>query len=306
MIEDLDQSTILILNVLYEKLVQSMTLANKRLLDNSIFLTLLKLTSNDTYKIIRNASFKFEKAFYKEITNLESLKYVSKPDDKEKLDELVITAHGIWYIESTKGIIELNDVLNYIQDTKLEFPKAKLALVDSEKVIIYSLLAIRTFSDVATMDLNSPDLCNKWQDIIENIIIPHLRESKIIKLESVIDKKTGTEDPISYLMRHANNLPQKTNNLFVPTKKNKYYLSLNTNHKGKGINQVSFLLNKIIPKIDSIQMSSNLLKFLCDVAHNQSLYVTPTFEFITNSWDQILKESLEQLYLGLDISSYVS
>jgi hypothetical protein len=305
MIENLDQSATLILNALYEKLVQSMVSANKKLVDKSVFLTLLKLSSNDSYNIIRNSSFKFEKAFHNDINILERANYVSKPDDKEKLDELVITTRGIWFIESSKGIIELNDVLKYIQATKLEFPKAKQALVDSEKVILYSMLCVRTFSDEVTMDLNSPDLCIRWQDIIENKVIPHLRENKIIKLESVIDKKTRNENPISYLMRHANNLPQKTNNLFIPTKKNKYYLSLNTDHQGKCISQISFLINKIIPTIDSIQLSTNLFQFLCEVAHNQSLYVTTSFDFITINWDQIFKESLDQLYLGIDISSYV-
>ncbi|MHB0922350.1 MAG: hypothetical protein ACYC3H_00085 [Bellilinea sp.] len=306
MIETLDQSSICLLNVLYNKLAESMELANKKLIGKSVFLTLLKLSNNDTYKIIHNSSVKIENTFKTELNILVRSNFVRNSDDKEKLDELVITAQGIWYIEASKKIIDLSTVLIYVQSMKLEFPRAKQVLSDNEKIIVYSMLAIRTFSEQVTMDLSSNNLCNSWQDIIENLIIPHLRERKIIKIGSVIDKKTGNEDPISYLLRHANDLPQKSNNLFVPTKKNKYYLSLNINDQGKCLSQLTFLLNKIIPEIESDQFSTNIFSFLCDVAHNQSLYVTPTFDFINNHWDKLIKDALEQLYLGIDISTYPS
>lgn len=306
MIEQLDQNTNNLLSILYNKLVDNLMLHHKKILDQSVFLTLLKLSSNDTYKIISNSSVKFENTFHKEVNGLTNLNYARYSDDKEKLDEVVITAMGIWYIEESKKVINISKVLKYIQSTKLEFPKAKQDLTDNEKIIIYSMLAVRTFSEEVPMDLSSSNLCTNWQDIIENKIVPHLRENKIIRLESVIDKKTGNEDPISYLLRHANDLPQKTNNLFTTTKRNKYYLSINNDDQGKCLSQISFLINKIIPNIDSDQFSSDVFLFLCDVAHNQSLYVLPSFEYINNQWDKRIKESLEQLYLGLDISSFAN
>jgi hypothetical protein len=300
MTESIDQNTTYILNALYKKLLESMILSKKKLEKKSAFLTLIKLSSNDAYKIISNSSMKFDNVFHDEISNLRRMNYVSIPDEKEKLDELVISARGIWHIETSQGILGLNEILDYLQSTKLEFPKAKQTLTDNEKVIICSMLAIRTFSENVNMDLTSSDLCRRWQDIIENEIIPKLRERNLIKIESVIDKRTGN-DPIPYLLRHANDLPQKTNSIFEPTKRNKYYLSLNIENRRKSISQITYLLKKIFSEIDSDQTSTDIYTFLCDIAHSHSLFVVQSFDFINNDWDQILKESLEQVYLGLDI-----
>lgn len=301
MINTIDEKATRVLHALYNKLGESLLFEKKKLIGDSIFLTLLKLSTNDTYRIIHNSSMKFENAFRYEINSLERMKFVRMADDKERLDEIVITTNGIWYIESSRNIIDLEKILEYVQVTKLEFPKTKQVFNDNEKVIIYSMLAVRTFSENVTMDLTSTELCREWQNIIENSVIPYLRERELIKLKSIIDKKTGNEDPISYLMRRANDLPQKTNNLFIPTKKNRYYLSMNIDDKGKCISQLSFLLMKIFPELKSDQIKSEIYDSLCSVAHNQSLYVASSFDFINNHWDKIIDESLEKIYLGLDI-----
>ena len=50
-------------------------------------------------------------------------------------------------------------------------------------------------------------------------------------------------------------------------------------------------------------MLKNLLNFLCDIAHNKSLYVTTSFDYITIDWDRLFKEALDQIYLGLDFTN---
>jgi hypothetical protein len=302
MILKLENNTAMVLNSLYEKLVQNLVLSRKKLIKKSVLLTLMKLSSNDTFKIVSNSSRSFEASFNRELNSLEKMGLISHPDDKDKMDEVVISVKGIWYVENSVGVLELDDILTYIQNTKFEFSKARQELNDTEKVILYSLLAVRVFSQNIPMDLNTPELCSKWKEIIEDITIPFLQTKNLIMLKSVIDKKTGIEDPISYLMRHANDLPKKTNNLFVPTKRNQYYLALNTDNRNKCVSQMMYLFKKMVPDMCAMDLTDDIYGFLCTVAHNQSLYVTTSFEFITSTWDQIIKECLDQIYLGLDIS----
>lgn len=297
-----DQNTTMVLKSLYEKLFQNLVLSRKKIVKKSALLTLIKLSSNDTFKIVSNSSRNFDNSFRKELDTLEKMGLISHPDDKDKLDEVVITVKGIWYVEKSQNILDINEILSYIQTTKFEFSSARQELNDTEKVILYSMLAVRVFSQHITMDLNTPELCNKWQEIIEDITIPFLQKNQLIKLKSVVEKKTGNEHPISYLMRHANNLPKKTNNLFVPTKKNQYYLDINFENRNKSLSQITYLLKKIVPNMSSMQLTSDIYDFFCRVAHNQSLYVTNSFDFITPSWDQNYKECLDRIYLGLDIS----
>lgn len=297
----IDQNTRMLLTSLYEKFVQNLRLSNKKLIRKSALLTLIKLTSNDTYKIAINSSDKFDNIFRSEITTLERMGLICHPDDKEKLDEMVITAKGIWYIENSNKIIELDDILEYLQSTKFEFSSAKQELIDTEKIILCSMIAVRVFSQDITMNLNTQEYCDKWQEIIEDITIPFLQKNNLIKLVSVIDKKTGNEHPISYLMRHANNLPKKTNNLFSPTKRNQYYLALSIDNSDKCASQLAYLLKRIFPSLNSQELVDDLYEYFIGAAHNHSLFVTTSFEFITPSWDRLIKECLEDIYFGIEI-----
>lgn len=296
--DDINQISLQYLNAFYENLLHSILDSKKKLVQNSVLLAILKLSSNDIFKIYTNSYITLNEASISDIGILVKKSLIRKSSDLNKPRDYVITIHGIYLIESLKNDLDLQKILTFIQNDRFDFSARHKPLTDNERAIIFSLIGIRAFSNDASMDLNSESYCNKWVEIISNKVCPFLYVEGSIAKEDIFPKKIGNEHPVSYLMRHANDLPKKSNNLFSSSKKNQYYLAIDNNDHDIAMNQISFLLEKIFERIDTFEDINNHKKFLQSLAHDEALYVIPKLDFVTFKWDEIINEALEQVFLG--------
>jgi hypothetical protein len=288
------------LEVAYDKLISSIRQAKKKLVGGSVLLAIMKLSSNELFNIISNSVIEVNRNSLSLLSKLEIEGLIKKTDITEKSNSFVITCKGIFFLESKSKNLDINSILNFIELEKLDFSNAHKELKNDEKIIILLLLSLRSFSKDTSMNLNDEDFCNKWEEIIENSTLPYLSENNIVNSKSIFSLKTGNEHPVSYLMRHANDLPKKTYNLFASTKSNEYYLNIITNDKEQAEGQISSLLGKVFVSIDSIQKERELINYLCSTAHKYGLSVMTSLDYLTFDWDNIIGNAVERVYLGLN------
>lgn len=296
----IDQISLLYLNALYEQLLRSITDSRKRIVLNSALLTLLNLSSNVVFNIISQAYLQFSDASLPDLEYLLRESLIKRSDDIKKTDEYVITIKGIYQIESRRIGLDLFKILQFIQAEKFEFPVVNKPFKDDEKAIVLSLIGVRAFSDNCTMNLNNEGSCDKWKEIYDSVICPFLKQIKKIKCVDFFSRKSGNEHPVSYLMRHANDLPKKTNNLFYSSRDNQYFLNIDYHDAKKSIYQISFLLGKVFQIVETIDNANEIKEFLISCAHDQGLFVIKELDFVNFNWDQIIIESVDKMYLDLE------
>jgi len=289
------------LNVLYDRLHNSLIEINKKPMKGSVLLAMTKLSSNDRFTVMANSAQRFGKVYNNDLSPLKEKGYIKLSEISSKSNTYVITAMGIYYIEFNKSVIDLNQILQFIQEDSLDFPMSNKPFKDKEKSIIFSLIAFRTFDDKTMMDLNGEVPSAKWTEIIGEQINSFLEKKKVIDASKIFSSKSGHENPISYIVRRLNDLPKKTRNLFTTTNNNQYYLDIDVEDPEEAEDQIAFLLGKIFNNISTIDEAEELKKFLCDIAQSQSIYVLNNFKYINYDWDKLIKRAVDQLFLGIDI-----
>lgn len=295
--ENININSSLYLDSLYEHFFHTINLTNKRIINNSALLTLIRMNSNDSFKVISNASLSFPSSSFSDLEPLITYDLITKLDVPEKRGEYVITITGLWYIESRRNGLSINSILHTLQQDRFSFQVSNRPLSDLEKVIVFSLLSIRSFSENVSMNLNTDELCNKWSTVISEVISPYLLRNKVIKNKPILSQKSGNQHPVAYAMRHANNLPKKTNSIFCPSKKNQYYLALEIDDHNKSKEQIAFLIKSVFGNINSIDKNEEIKEFLCNSAYNLSSPIVPTFQYISFEWDKVIQEALDQGFL---------
>ena len=231
------------LNALYDRLYNSLIAINKKPVHGSVLLAMTKLSSNDRFTVMANSAQKFGKVYNQDLLPLKEKGYIKKSEISSKSNTYVITALGIYYIEFNKSIIDLNQILKFIQEDSLDFPMSNKPFKDKEKAIIFSLIAFRTFDDETMMDLNGEVQSAKWSEIIGNQINLFLASKKVIDASKIFSSKSGYENPVSYIIRRLNDLPKKTRNLFTTTNNGLQVQLIAVLKPEEAEDQIAFLLD---------------------------------------------------------------
>ncbi|BCY17704.1 hypothetical protein hrd7_15530 [Leptolinea sp. HRD-7] len=279
----------------YEKLVSTLLNSRGKLIKGSAILTLMKINSNNSLKIFTDSSIKYPNLFNNRLDTLETLGLIRKTDAVNL--EYIITFLGLWQIESSKNIIDINLLLEEIQSEKIRTSLINQPLNEKEKLIIFSLLSLRSFSISSSMDLNVETNPDNWLSILNNVIIPKLKFYKVVAKDFSLLSDSGNEHPIRFIMRRANNLSTKTDGLFSSPGNSQYFLAIDILDKKNASNQISFLLRKVFAMKKSYELNEELKDFLCSTPYNESLHVTQSFEFIQYEWDSIIREAVDQFTL---------
>jgi hypothetical protein len=190
--------------------------------------------------------------------------------------------------------MDINRLLDYFQETKLSFKVTNKPLKDIEKTILFAMIAIRNFSAALPMDLNTPSFGDYWIEIFD-MCTNYLHKIEAVSKEQWNTFRPGNEHPISYVMRRANDLPQKTIHIYQTLGNHKYFLDV---HHGDTPpqKQLLFLYKLILGSVETKELIKDIHSFCCDVAYDKSKNVKETFEFINPEWDTILEEALTKLY----------
>lgn len=285
-----------ILEDYYKNLHDNVLRSEKRLINNSVLFTLIKITSNKTSKLLNSSSIKgilFPLDFVKK---LEKDGYIRISDDKNKLDEYILTAQGIYEVERNKKNLDIKKIMCFLQDKYFSFTDVYKPLSDTEKVILLSMIGARTFSIDSPMDLRKQIVQDHWLEIFKKAY-EFLHNHKVIKKDSLSFEKQGYESPVSYAMRRANHLPRKTQHIFISLSNSKYYLDI-AEKEELSKSRLKRLFEQIFERVDEVDFLKEIFKFCNDIAYEKSKYVKEDFMFIESKYNEVIKDVLKQIYLG--------
>jgi hypothetical protein len=294
MIPELSDKIINELLHFYNKLTNVMIGEKIKLIKESLFITLLKMPPNRISKLLSDAALS-DKAFYD--TDLKELMkggYIIEASDIEKKHGYVITAMGIWTIETQMKKVDLSQVIQFIQETKFSSGVGEKPLDDKEKIILTSMIAIRNFSLDAAMDLNEKNKSDYWIEIV-NETAKFLKQNGYISKSNWEPSQAGNEHPINNVMRRAQDLPQKTKHIYDSAGSYRYYLDIDkTGEESK--TKLKFLFSILLTKVESKADIKTIHSYLCKSAYDHGKNVRESFEYIDPSWDSIIEDALDDFY----------
>lgn len=278
----------------YNKLDNVLTVEKIKLIKESIFITLVKIPPNKISILLSNAALS-DRAFYDaDLRDLLKDGYICEVNDIEKKHDYSITALGIWTIETQMKRVDISKLIYFFQDTKFSSGVSEKPLSEIEKIILTSMVAMRNFSQDAAMDLNEKNKSDYWIDIFTETA-EYLSSKGYIGKSDWMPSRAGNEHPINYVMRRAQDLPQKTKHIYVTAGNNKYYLDMITTIEKPKI-KLKFLFSIIYGKVESKANIKNVHSFLCKAAYDQGKNVRESFEYINPDWDSIIEDALNDFY----------
>lgn len=176
----------------------------------SIIIILLKMTRNNRVRILNEASTVPS-------TSKDVLEYLRKQNyirPTMAFSKYTLTAQGIWEIENALKYVSLEKLLEYI-DSGMESVVKKLS--DKEKVILFTLLSLRAFSQSTPLtritDIQkekSAEIMIKCADFLHNMGVISTTSEQIFKGGNISD----SEEPGSKLLRRMDKLPSNSRQIY--------------------------------------------------------------------------------------------
>lgn len=275
----------------YDKLYNNLMM-KKKLKNNSVFLSFLEIKSNVRFRLLSDSSIPRFKIPRDILTNLQTKRLIRGTDE---INTYTITARGVWEFENKKNVISEASLVEYLDKKLFNIYGSWKKPTDKEKIILFSMIAARTFSEKSPVDLKKDDATmDAWRDILDEAC----EKLKSLKVVSKIDKKIwhekkGNEHPVSHLIRHTDALPKKTKGLYKAAGKQRYYLDL---YKDSQISKenLSYLFWLILNGKISITLIEEVVNFCCKISYDKSIYIFDLEEHIFSrpECDDIIKDSI--------------
>lgn len=283
------------LEVLYKKLCDTLKRNKKSLIAKSALLTFFQMKSNDRIRILDDSSVKKIGISCEQLNRLMENNYLRDSDND--FEQCVLTVRGIWEVETQIGVIDQSSLLAYLDTKFFDFKKDSKPLNDKEKVILLAMIAARTYSSKACMDLKMGDNCLiGWEKIFEkcnNLLRKYgFIESSMMEIYG----KVGNEHKISNIVRHTDILPKKTKMIYHTVIGQKYFLNVSD-----GSNLLTHKLGQIVRLIFPGNITGELLDDLIDlcneVAYSDSIYVFDAGMnvFSKPHYDEFVRNSIRSL-----------
>jgi len=272
--------------------IKNELIMNKDFKHKSVVLSLLSMKSNKVFEYINGSS---EYGTKLELNSYIKEGLIIETDEK---NTFCLTLKGIYYYEEYLNILNKDTLLHFLNNKIIgKYFTMDKSLSDSEKVIIFSLIAVRAFSIDSSVDLLKDDeINNKWEDIIRrshNILC----DLNIVNINiNDLLKQGKTETAISSLMRHTDKLPKKTRTLFKVKNPQKYYLNIDKDAENIQ-NNIEFLLKKIfIQYIDIIEINQ-VKRMMKEIAQNDSIFLfnMSKHKYLDYKYDIIMDDAIKNV-----------
>ena len=280
----------------YNKLRKTLENKNKMKHESCLVSLAFGVKSNDRNDLIKSAALDKNEIKATERERLVDLNFIREIEDTGKFE---ITAQGIWDIEN-ESIINSEGLISYI-DKERFFVKVK-GMSDKEKIIIFSMICGRTFSDESQIDLMDQDLLENWSKVLDDSF-GKLSEMGIIKItKSTWEKslyKKGTEHPVSVIIRHTDALPKKVNRIFKAPGDQKYYLDIVENDE-PDLDKLAYLFKKVFEdKMDVTNIDEILDHCKSSFVENANFLYKHGSKFSHPKYDMFMKEAAENVIFSI-------
>lgn len=274
----------------YDVLYDNFIMFKIRMENKSILFSFLKITKNSRNKLISESSLPSSKIPNSVLNLLLSEKLIQSNNE---INKLVISAKGVWVVEKEKGIISEEILLNYINEKY--FAEKIKPLNSKEKIILFSMIAARTFSEKSAIDLKKDSfIADNWKDIID-LSAEKLNSIGVVSKKDVEDLygSPGNEHLVSKLFRNNSYLASKIKQLYKSPGDQKYYLDIYDDFQ-LSKNKLSYLLWEVFAGNLSDQEKEEIMHFLNDISSKKSIYVFELSEHIFSmpKYDVIIEDCL--------------
>lgn len=286
----MNENTLHFLNKFYNLLYDNIE-RNKKLENNSVFISLLKIkTLTPRQKILRESSKSSSDIPTDVIKTLLSEKLVQSSDEIEKY---TITAKGIWTVEKEREILNEESLMSFIDSEYFIIGEKIKPITDREKVILFGMIAARTFSKDSLIDLKRDNYQDTWMQIFD-MSYEKLKSLKIIKeAKDELLGSSKTEPNVVNLIRHNIYLTRKIKGLYHTTNKMQYYLDISD---GDQIShqKLSYLLWQIFQGNLAKDSIDDVMNF-CKKISNMGIFVFDmnTHIFSMPKYDLVLEDCIK-------------
>jgi hypothetical protein len=274
----------------YDALYDNFIMFENKVKNKSILISFLKIKKNSRNKLISESSLSSSKIPNDILNLLLSEKLVQSNDE---INNFFISAKGVWVIEKEKGIIDEEILLDYINEEY--FAERIKPITSKEKIILFSMIAARTFSEMSAIDLKKDVfIIDSWKEIID-LSAEKLSSLKVILRKEVEDLygSSGNENVVSRLFRNNSNLASKIKQLYKYPGDQKYYLDI---YDGSQFfkEKLSYLLWEIFGGNLSDQEKDEIINFCNEISSKKGIYVFELNEHIFSmpKYDVLIEDCL--------------
>lgn len=270
----------------------------KKFKNNSVLMSFLETRSASRFKILNESTISSNEIPRNILESLLERNYIQSFSN---IENYVITAKGVWHYETRLKLLDEEKLLSYINKKFFADSKAYKQeisnLDDKEKVILFTMIAARTFSDKSSVNLRpNKKLQDKWLELLEasyNFLKDLKKINKITKEE--LFNKSGNEHIASSIFRHNNRMVQKTNSIYTYTGGQEYFLNLYDLETLKfSTEKLSYLFWKIFKGELSGEMVDKIIDYCNNVSKVKSIYLFDLKEHIFSLpyYDEKIRDSL--------------
>jgi len=212
----------------FYKLLYDNIKKDKKLKNNSIILSFLKTHKSSIFRLLEKSVIS-SNLIPSEI--LISLLKKGLIQNYDHFNTYIISVKGVWEIEKENDNINLELLISFLNKEYFKY-NVDEDLNDKEKLILFTMISARTFSEVSSIDLKKDVFIrDKWKEVMEKAYEFLFNHSYInIKNEKIFNT-TGNVHIVSSIFRHNNKMVQKTKGIYSFNRKQEYYLNLFNNNR---------------------------------------------------------------------------
>jgi len=287
----MNQNEIKYLMKFYDVLYDNLERENK-LKDKSVLISFLRTNKTPRYKLLTKSAIASSKIPNKIINFLLSEQLIASTNE---IESYTITAKGVLTIENEKGRLDEDSFISYINKEYFTIEKQK-KVTDNEKVVLFSMIAARTFSDKSPLHLETgSSSVDKWKQILD-LSCDELISLKVIPktTKNKLYSKTGNEHVVSNLIRHNIYLSPKIKGIYHSMGSQNYYLDIYDDSKISN-DKLSYLFWKIFNGNLNSESIEQIAKFCNKLSDDMSIYIfnLDVHIFSTPKYDMIVKDCLK-------------
>jgi len=294
-----DLSHTQLLSKFYKALKESYLRKGKKIKNNSLLWSLILLKKKDRKEIIDKSiisSYTFNKS---DLEPLLENNYIKMVRNRSNAIEYCLSAKGIWFYEKEVFQITENNLLSFFDKEFFELKVINQSPAFEDKIALFSMICLRNFSKHTCMDLSDENVCDSWRNVFIDVADFLVENDYIKSPKSKFDllNKRGSEHAVSYLMRHRNNLPLITDNIFINPGKKIYWIDIFLNGS-LNIGSFTFLLKLVFNNIHEIDKMLKLKDFCFNLGNKYAVYVISNFDLFNSKVDKDLENGFNEFYLS--------
>jgi hypothetical protein len=216
-------------------------------------------------------------------------------------DRFVITPRGIWEIESHLGKITIPILLASIDVKYFDLFGITAPLTEKEKTIVFSMIAVRSFSRDSALDLKrgEPTLKTLMEVLTRSYeLLCEVGLIKELKKEDLFGGR-GNEHPVSQLIRHTDSLVKKTKGVFATLGGQRYFLEIySEDAEVKSRQRLELLVKMIFDKPVPATTKNSINEYLNEIAYKKCAYLfdADTHKYAHPEYDDEIANVIDDQY----------